>query len=169
MNQRLSQATSRSQSRPYQPKQQQALELGPQRRKHGGLPGRRCLRCCMRRSAQRTATNEFTVTQPMQLRPAWPRGLWIPSGHKNLSRPLTGPVSLLLQGYFEAGAAADGPDQPWGPTKRAWLSMARDRAYLIYALDRALVANIAKLDLPYTDRKVHTSQQTCVSWTAPLV
>ncbi len=63
-------------------------------------------------------------------------------------------VFASAQGYFEAGAAAGGSDQPWGPTKRAWLSMARDRAYLIYAIERALVADIAKLDLPYTDRKV---------------
>lgn len=78
-------------------------------------------------------------------------------------------VPASAQGYFEAGAAAGGPDQPWGPTKRAWLSMARDRAYLIYAIERALVADIAKLDLPYTDRKVHEasncillSGSTCV-------
>ena len=64
-------------------------------------------------------------------------------------------VLASAQGYFEAGAAAGGPDQPWGPTKRAWLSMARDRAYLIYAIERGLVADIAKLDLPYTDRKVY--------------
>ena len=82
----------------------------------------------------------------------------------NLFRPVTGLRSAHLQGYFEAGAApADGSEQPWGPTKRAWLSMARDRAYLIYALDRALVADVAKLDLPYTDRKVRNAANCITS------
>ena len=36
--------------------------------------------------------------------------------------------------------------------------MARDRAYLIYAIERTLIADIAKLDLPYTDRKVQEQQ-----------
>ncbi len=71
-------------------------------------------------------------------------------------------VDADQQEYFEAAAPVDGAEEAWGPTKRAWLSMARARTELIYSLDTAALADVAKLDLPYTDRKV------CLARGAPV-